>query len=446
MSRGETFFLDYAAATMKEAFPADTGRPAAVNAQPLAVVPEPGNKLIVLAAGVPVPGASVNVAGDLGASDHTADADGVVTLTAEEIDDAGMLSVRANVTLPGSGEYDGQSYPETRRYATAVFTADDFKAAPADAAPEPAPEGEPVPEGDAAAQNRFQIEEIPAAELPAGVTSLGAAVSGGYLYYYGGHPGTPHKYSTDEQSGEFRRLNLSDPDAGWEDLPGGPKLQGLALVPHPDGGVVRVGGFTARNSLEEDHDLHSMPTAAFYNPETGAWEDLPDLPGGRSSFDAATLNGKVYVLGGWMMAGDEGAAWHGTGLGRGPDGRPGVRRLGVENAAHAAAAAAGERRRRRAGGRRGRADLLHRRHEAGGRTHPPGRYLRRGRGDLDPRPGPERRRDGRVRQRRLRHRRGRVRHHPHRAGAAPDAGGGRLGGPRRTGVPPVLPPPAPRRR
>jgi len=160
---------------------------------------------------------------------------------------------------------------------------------------------------------------VPAAELPEGVTSLGATVSGDYLYYYGGHPGTPHKYSTDEQSNSFRRLNLKNVDAGWEELPSGPKLQGLALVPHPKGGVVRIGGFTARNSMEEDDDLHSMPTVSHFlpgengDPESGEWKDLPDLPGGRSSFDAVTLNGKVYVLGGWMMAGDEGAAWHGTG-------------------------------------------------------------------------------------------------------------------------------------
>ncbi|QDT15171.1 Kelch motif protein [Alienimonas californiensis] len=298
---GAAFFLDYAATAMK-AGPAGAGRPAALNTQPLAVVAEPGNKLKVIAAGLPVPGAEVNASGDLGGEDYTADAHGVVTLTQEEIDDAGLLIVRANVTVPGAGVYDGTNYSETRRYATAVFSAKDFQAAPAKP---------PAPEQAAAA--KLSVEAVPGADLPVGVTSLGAAVADGYLYYYGGHPGTPHKYSTDEQSGEFRRLKLDDTAAGWEDLPGGPKLQGLALVPHPKGGVVRIGGFTARNSIEEDDDLHSMPTVAHYDPEAGEWKDLPDLPGGRSSFDAAVLNGKVYVLGGWMMAGDEGAAWHGSG-------------------------------------------------------------------------------------------------------------------------------------
>ncbi|NNJ27422.1 hypothetical protein LzC2_35250 [Planctomycetes bacterium LzC2] len=299
----ESFLLKYVAATANGA-----GDASALHDQPLAILSGPGNQLRVVAAGLPVPNATVNVLGDLGGGDYTADANGVVTLTDEEIADAGVLSVRTNVTLPGAGVYEGKNYPETRRYATAVFTANDF---------------EPAPEQDmqkpAAAQSKISVEPVPAAELPEGVSSLGGTVSDGYLYYYGGHPGTPHKYSTDEQSGAFRRLNLADVDAGWEELPSGPKLQGLALVPHPKGGVLRIGGFTARNSLEEDHDLHSMPTVSRFvpgkdgDPEAGEWTDLPGLPGGRSSFDAAVLNGKVYVLGGWMMAGDEGEAWHATG-------------------------------------------------------------------------------------------------------------------------------------
>ena len=294
----DPFLLIYHAAAVKG--PRGGEVPAALKAQPLAILPGPGGTLTVLANGEPVAGAEVNVSGDLGGEDHAADGAGTVRLTAEEIADAGPLSVRANVTLPGAGVYEGADYPETRLYATAVFTPADFRA---DAA-------KPVMK-DAA--GGVSVEAVPAAELPEGVTSLGAAVSGGYLYYYGGHPGTPHKYSTDEQSGAFRRLKLDDVRAGWEALPGGPKLQGLALVPHPAGGVVRIGGFTARNALDEEHDLHSMPTVERYDPETGAWADLPPLPGGRSSFDAAASDGKVYVLGGWMMAGAEGEAWHATG-------------------------------------------------------------------------------------------------------------------------------------
>ena len=64
--------------------------------------------------------------------------------------------------------------------------------------------------------------------LPVAVSSFGAAVAGDYVYEYGGHCGATHAYSTADVVGTFRRLKLSDPTK-WEDLPGGPSLQGLAL-------------------------------------------------------------------------------------------------------------------------------------------------------------------------------------------------------------------------
>ena len=305
MDRGDgPFLLEYCCAAMKERTPADAGRPAAVNAQPLAVVPEPGSGsggvLKVLAAGVPAAGAEVNVAGDLTNEDLTTGPDGAAELPADAVGD-GRLSVRAKVVVPGSGVYEGEAFSETRRYATAVLSAGDFQPAEP-AGTEPADE-------TAAVENQFTVVPVAGAELPEGVSSLGAAVSDGHLYYYGGHPGTPHQYSTDEQSGSFRRLNLADPAVGWEDLPAGPKLQGLAMTAHPAGGVLRIGGFTARNSLDEESDYHSMPTVSHYDPAAGEWTDLAPLPEGRSSFDAALLGDKVYVLGGWRMAGAAEEQW-----------------------------------------------------------------------------------------------------------------------------------------
>ena len=294
------YLLDYSAAAMKEAAPADTGRPAAINTQPLAVVPEPG-LLKVLAAGVPVAGAEVNFPGSTRAA-ATSAADGTVPFAPDPLGD-GRVVVRASVVVPGAGVYEGEPFPETRRHATAVLTPADFQ----DAAPA-------VGAADTRGGGTITVEPVAGADLPEGVTSLGAAVSGGFVYYYGGHPGRAHHYSKDEQSNKFRRLDLADPSAGWVELPSGPTLQGLALVAHPAGGVLRIGGFTARNAVEDEPDLHSVPTVSHYDPAAGEWKDLTPLPGGRSSFDAAVLNGKVYVLGGWMMAGEEGEAWHGTGL------------------------------------------------------------------------------------------------------------------------------------
>lgn len=149
------------------------------------------------------------------------------------------------------------------------------------------------------------------AELPEGVTSFGAAVVGDSLYVYGGHRGDEHDYSSDEQSGQFRRLRLAD-GAKWEELPHGPKLQGLALVAH-GGKLYRIGGFTARNSADEDQDLHSSAEVAVFDPRTNKWSAGPSLPEGRSSHDAVVLGDKIYVVGGWRLAGrDAQRQWHDT--------------------------------------------------------------------------------------------------------------------------------------
>ncbi len=151
------------------------------------------------------------------------------------------------------------------------------------------------------------------AELPEGVTSFGAAVVGKSLYVYGGHRGGEHDYSNEEQSDQFRRLELT---AGgkWEDLPRGPKLQGLALVA-AGGKLYRIGGFTAKNSAEEEQDLHSSAEVGVFDPATKKWSDAPAMPSARSSHDAAVLGDKIYVVGGWTLAGkDAEPKYHDTAL------------------------------------------------------------------------------------------------------------------------------------
>lgn len=151
------------------------------------------------------------------------------------------------------------------------------------------------------------------APLPEAVSSFGAAVCDGWLYHYGGHRGQAHRYSTETASGEFRRLNLRDGKA-WEDLPGGPGLQGLALVTY-DGKLYRIGGMQPRNKPGTPSDNHSVATCDCYDPVTRKWTALPDLPAGRSSHDAVVIDGKLYVAGGWQMKG-AGAKpeWHNTAI------------------------------------------------------------------------------------------------------------------------------------
>lgn len=159
----------------------------------------------------------------------------------------------------------------------------------------------------------------PAAEpayppLPKAASSFGAAVAGGHVYVYGGHAGKTHTYSTETALGNFRRLDLADPAKGWEELPAGPPAQGLALVAH-NGTLIRVGGMQPRNAPGEPADTHSLASVARFDPKTGKWADLPDLPAGRSSHDAAVVGDTLVVVGGWRMNGaGKPSAWCGTSL------------------------------------------------------------------------------------------------------------------------------------
>ncbi len=146
--------------------------------------------------------------------------------------------------------------------------------------------------------------------IPQKVTSFGAAISENSLYIYGGHTGTAHEYFNEAQANTLWRLDLKTPKA-WESLGQGPRLQGLAMVAH-DGKLYRIGGFTAKNHEGDDHDLWSQAGVASYDPAAKQWHNLAPLPEPRSSFDAAVLDGKIYVVGGWQMQGDAKAIWHKT--------------------------------------------------------------------------------------------------------------------------------------
>jgi N-acetylneuraminic acid mutarotase len=196
----------------------------------------------------------------------------------------GVLSVRTKQIDPVSGELNGEKYDSIRTYSTLTL-------------PLTLPVIETV------------THTLPS--LPQGITSFGAAIAGSDVYVYGGHFGAAHHYSESGQSNEFRRISLTTPNAGWELLPGGPKLTGLAMVEYA-GKLYRVGGFTAKNTDDQDQSLWSQNSFARFDPATGKWTDLTPLPEGRSSHDAAVLEGKLYVVGGWNMAGADSTTWHRT--------------------------------------------------------------------------------------------------------------------------------------
>ena len=139
--------------------------------------------------------------------------------------------------------------------------------------------------------------------LPTGITSFGAAELDGHVYVLGGYHGEPHNYDKTGQSGALIRL---DPSTNtWTSLPAIKHLQSVTLVAH-DGELVRVGGMRAHNDPGQGADLRSVDEVASFDPTTGSWAPGPALPKPRSSHDAATLDGAMYVVGGWALSGKPG--------------------------------------------------------------------------------------------------------------------------------------------
>jgi len=145
--------------------------------------------------------------------------------------------------------------------------------------------------------------------MPQAFTSFGAAVHGDFLYVIGGHSSPPHDWHSEGFNTAFYRLNLRD-RTSWEILPGGAALQSVALV-NAGAELVRVGGMTATNAEDEQPQLHSTDEVKAYDPHRRLWRDLPSLPAPRSSHDAFIVNNRVYVVGGWNLAGrDAEPVWY----------------------------------------------------------------------------------------------------------------------------------------
>lgn len=254
----------------------------------LEILPQGGEQFRVLFAGKPAAHSEVVVLAPAAKEQETlkADANGLFQVRSAA---PGLYGIRVRHVEAKTGEYAGKKYEEVRHYATLVFRL---------------AEDQP---------NRAPAKDLEYAPLPRAVSSFGAAVVDGWLYVYGGHCGKAHVYSTDDVLGTFRRLDLKNGNT-WEDLPGGPALQGLAMVAYK-GKLYRIGGMQPRNKPGEKADNISLSTCACYDPASKKWEELPDLPEGRSSHDAVVVGDKLFVVGGWKMkGGDEKPEWHSTAL------------------------------------------------------------------------------------------------------------------------------------
>lgn len=250
---------------------------------PVELVPlgEPGAvKLQLIARGKPLADAEVTVILPDGSQEKVmTDAQGQTkTLTQR-----GRYGAWARFWEKAPGERDGKKYDELRHYAMLVFDA------------------------PSAQQAGTSGEAELVARMPEAAASFGAVVSDDWLYVYGGHIAPTHSYSTAAVSGKFHRMNLTAPGE-WEELPGGPAVQGMNLAAHK-GKIYRVGGMEPRNATGEPSDNHSLAECARFDPATGKWEQLPPLPKGLSSHDVVVVGDTLVVVGGWEMQGAAGQEW-----------------------------------------------------------------------------------------------------------------------------------------
>lgn len=202
----------------------------------------------------------------------------------------GRYAAWARHWIDTTGERDSKPYTQLRNYATLVFDV-------------PAPASTSSKEQTT---NDPRVTEF--ARLPEAVASFGAVATDGWLYVYGGHVAERHDYSTAAVSGKLHRISLSDASK-IESLAAGPGVQGMNLAAH-DGKIYRVGGMEPRNAPGEPQDNYSRADVARYDPTSNKWDTIATLPTPRSSHDIAISGGKLYIIGGWNMRGqDEDNQW-----------------------------------------------------------------------------------------------------------------------------------------
>ena len=232
------------------------------------------NRVQILFDGKTLPNARIKVYPDSGeARELTTDDRGVAEVAGLA---EGTTALWANWADGKAGEAGGEPISETRYYASLTVR----------------------PRGESKAD---RSPTTIATMLAPAVNSFGGAVLGDWLYIYSGHVGRTHQYSVETTSRHFRRLNLKDRST-WEDLPMSRDVQGVALV--SDGRYLyRVGGMSARNQPDHEHDLYSVAEFSRFDPETKTWTDLAPMPVARSTHDAVVIGRKVYAVGGWTMNG-----------------------------------------------------------------------------------------------------------------------------------------------
>ncbi len=248
----------------------------------------------VLWEGKPLEGAVVTLIDPDGETlEETSDALGEVFFVLSKAGQIGLMTNHSEKEK--SGEFNGQKYKGQANYSTLTlnFTPQRETSLPAKKV--------------STIKKLKQTKHSFGPPLPEAISSFGAAVNNDWLYIYSGHTGKAHQHSCENLSNTFARLKLSDP-TDWELLEMQSPLQGMALVSCGEN-LYRVGGLQPQNTPREEEDLRSVDEFSRFNTATGRWTALQSLPAGRSSHDAAVLDGKIYVVGGWTLTGDRSGDW-----------------------------------------------------------------------------------------------------------------------------------------
>lgn len=259
--------------------------------------------------GKPLAGAEVKLFCSEGHEEASAVTDeaGQVRFSDQEVE-PGINAIMVGHKVDAPDGASDQATTSQTHYLTATFyDPEDAAAASTEISMRPSVDDKssmPTPVGS------VTVDDASYPSVPEEVTSFGAAICDGALYMYGGHTGAAHHYDNESQGSTLWQLPL-DGSSQWQAVATGPRVQGLAMV-SVGGKLYRIGGFTAKNESGDEHDLWSQSNVASFDPSTKQWTELPPLPEPRSSFDAAVLDGKIYVIGGWMMAGNADEQWHTT--------------------------------------------------------------------------------------------------------------------------------------
>jgi len=210
----------------------------------------------------------------------------------------GRYIIRGKHVVVEAGELDGAKYDEKRYYCTLVI--DTNSIATEDVKPKTT--GVDTPSKKAGVT--LKAVETAFEDFPKGMTSFGATVAGNQIFVIGGKSGRAHAYAKSYQNKDVFALAIDGSNNQWQTVGENHGLQGLAIVGY-GGKVYRIGGLEARNTEDEDDDLHSVADFKQFNPPTKTWTDLTPLSEGRSSIDACVVGSNVYVVGGWTMGEDD---------------------------------------------------------------------------------------------------------------------------------------------